>query len=47
MYEREYYEALLAVLKKRKKKKVTFQDDTIVEPKRAKLYSKVETSGNR
>ena len=34
---------LLAVLKKRKK--VTFHDDTIVEPKRAKLDSNVETSG--
>ena len=34
-HERESYEILLAILKKRKK--VTFHEDTVVEPKGAKL----------
>ena len=43
LHERESYEVLLAILKKRKK--VTFHDDTVVEPKRAKLDPTVETAG--
>ena len=42
MHERESYEVLLAILKKRKK--MTFHDDTVVKPKRAKLESTVETA---
>ena len=43
LHERESYEVLLAILKKRKK--VTFYDDTVVEQKRAKLDSTVEATG--
>ena len=42
MHERESYEVLLSILKKRKK--VTFHADMVVEPKRAKLNSTVETT---
>ena len=42
LHERESYEVMLAILKKRKK--VTFHDDTVVEPKRAKLDSTMETT---
>ena len=41
MYERESCVGLLAILKKRKK--VTFHEDTVVEPKRAKMDPAVET----
>ena len=41
LHERESFEVLLAILKKRKK--VTFHEDTFVEPKRAKLDPIVET----
>ena len=41
MYERESFEIMLAILKKRKK--VTFHEDTVVEPKRAKLEPIVVT----
>ena len=43
LHERASYEVLLAILKKRKK--VTFYDDALVEPKRAKLDSTVEAAG--
>ena len=42
MHERESYEVSLAILKKRKK--VTLHADMVVEPKRAKLNSTVETT---
>ena len=41
IHERESYEVLLAILKKRKK--VTFADDTDIETKRPRLDSTVET----
>ena len=43
LHERESYGVLLPILKKRKK--VTFHDDTVVEPKRAKLDSIVKAAG--
>ena len=43
LHERESFEVLLAIIKKRKK--VTFHDDTVVELKRAKSDSPVETAG--
>ena len=42
IHERELYEVLLAILKKRKK--VIFHDDTMVELKRAKLDPTVTTT---
>ena len=41
IHERESYEVLLAILKKRKK--VTFTDDAVVETKRPRLDSTVKT----
>ena len=43
IHERESHEVLLAILKKRKK--VTFTDDTDIETKRPRLDSTVETEG--
>ena len=40
LHERESYEVLLAILEK----KLTFQDSTVVEPKRAKLDTAVQTT---
>ena len=40
IHEREYFEVLLAILKKRKK--VTFADDANIETKRPRLDSTVE-----
>ena len=41
MHERESFEVLLAIFKKRKK--VTLYEDTVMEPKRAKLDPTVKT----